>query len=847
MAQYAHGACVPSPTFGDDVITCTGNVGVIDGFSGNDTIILDAGANILNVTGDSSEGSNLTGFNDEIILNPGSQADQIIGDDFFDTNAENNRGVRDVITINNAQVTKEIVGGSLDGRNGFGGDDAITVENGSVVATIIGDRFFEKGSNLGGNDQITIDASEITGEIIGDRFQGDNNIGGNDTIIIQNGAKVSGIKGDDFANGINNQGADDIISVFDSSVGFILGEDGNAYGGNDTVNLRSATITQSIQLKEGSDIVNIYDLNSKVGGTIDGGDDISSADGYIDQMNLINLQGSMQEFDAFAPTIVNFEYFNIKESSSLDFGNNYTTQNYQQFFIDESSKVQMTGAGQGIYTINADLVNDGFIDFSDGTNGAGDQLIIAGNGDLSGQGAYNFDANFVTGAADHITVGGDVKAQATIGISPSSRTGLYANSIILINAPNDSNKSNEDFNLNLNNRYDGNSKLGRFKGTPFIWQLHISDNNWVISPQSLVNPIDPTNPIAPIEPTEPIEPINPIQPIGPTDPIDPTNPINPPSIVAEIPAYVSLPSIGKEIGFSSMGRLHTRLGEIRSNQTWSPGIKAFNDHTENIWMKAAVYHLNFGSGSSFDLSGIYGGLTVGVDKKLYLNSQWEAYIGLFGGYLAGDFETSGDGKIFRSLGKSNIDLTALTAGGYATFYSDSGSYMDFVVQYMNLRSDVDAAGLQTSIDGESIAASVEIGHGFEFADNWLLEPQIKLQAAHIRWSDFFDGINDVSFNHHTYLTGSAGLRLQKTIKFSQAEIKPWVYLGVAYEFAESPVVNYAQIIDFSTHQYDTIGEIKLGGTAKFSDNMQLYGNIGYALSSDDYAAMEGSFGLRFQW
>lgn len=477
------------------------------------------------------------------------------------------------------------------------------------------------------------------------------------------------------------------------------------------------------------------------------------------------------------------------------------------------------------------LRNDGIVNLSNGV--AGNHLLI--NDNLTGAGIYQFDTDFDNKASDYITAIGNVSAEGVIKITSAPYNGSLTvaqqqaaanNEILLIEALNDTDKSDESFSLAPQNQYD-NNRHARLTNSIFVWELKTSGNNLVLSYDDPVDPVDPVEPIEPPIITQPK-----------------------PSIVAEIPAYTSLPTIGREVVMDDLDALHSRLGELRNNNGWIGSLRhndiGFDDSKANMWVKGSINHFDFEADSSFDVSGTYGGVNFGVDKKFDLNPQWNIYTGIFGGYKIGDFETSGEGNVYTSNEAADIDLDSWSLGGYISFFNHVGSYVDLVVEYTDLGADIDAAGLSSSVAGYGLSGSFEVGHSIDLAKDWIIEPQAQLKLTHIHWDDLFDGTNYVAFEDHTYVEGRTGIRIEKTFKSGTGEIKPWIYMGASREFSGSPEITYADTI-FESHDYDPIGEIKLGMTADIDDRFQFYAEGGYSSDFSDYDAFKGNIGLRLSW
>ncbi len=813
LSYQAYGACTPAPTTGNDRINCDASTtGDFIALTGNDTIEV-IGADMGNIIGEEfTEGIGVIGGNDRMAIRGGAKASFAAGEVF--TSTGNNRGGDDYINIGGATtVVTNISGENMYGDNNVGGKDELLITNGATLTNVQGDVF------LGG---------------------GSGNRGGSDKISVFGASQVEIIHGDFFSGGNNHRGGNDLITLDNSTVNTILADAFNGgtghMGGNDIIRLTSAKITGDILLNTGSDSLKFFDLNSQILGLADGGDDASSADGYIDKIELINTKGTIRQFEAMAPNLQNFEYFSFLRGANIDLEDGYNSPVYERFSIDPFSTVSASQVGS--YTFNGDLYNDGRIDLINGN--IGNHFIVTKN--LRGKGNYRFDTDFSTLASDYVTVNGDIATEGRIQINPIFPTGVASlGEILLIEAPNDSNKADENFSLTSRQQYNGNDNLGRFANTPFIWELRTSGNNWVLALASIRPPVEPIDPGIPVVPTDPTNPIDPVDPVKPIMPIIPPKP----PVIAEIPAYASLPGIGAEIAKSNTNTLHERLGEIRRIN------KGFDESKANTWIKANVNSVSFGANSSFDVSGQYGGVNFGVDKKFTLNNDnallfSHIYAGLFAGYKTGQLQTSGDGRDYIAFESAHIDIDTLSFGGYASFFNSSGSYMDMVVQYSTLNAAVSGAGTETATDGYSLSGSVEFGHSFNLRQNWVIEPQGQMKLVHMAWDNLNDGKSNVSFQDHNYIISRAGLRFEKTIKNKNAELKPWAYMGGVYEWSEAAEITYANVV-FEGQDYNLAAEAKLGVTAVVDENLQLYASGGYLNDFKYYEVINGSLGIRLQW
>ncbi|MFV0431540.1 MAG: autotransporter outer membrane beta-barrel domain-containing protein [Alphaproteobacteria bacterium] len=615
-------------------------------------------------------------------------------------------------------------------------------------------------------------------------------------------------------------------------------------------------INGEVDLDAGNDIFVLDTQNTQLNGTVALG--AGSSDTFAlytftgNEKQLLNAthgyatNGDYNEY--LDDRITGFENIGL-ETGTLNAAGNLTS--YGLYVGDEA-----TGnfTQKSNYSLKS-LYNKGTINLNN--NASTGTLNIAGDAYLSG--TIRLDADLKDLAADKVVVGGKLSGDAYVAIKNIDQGG-DGGVITLIKG--DSDKSDEKFILAEENQYNGQTNKARFTGSPYVWNFKTSGSDWVITTKKNVLPPPITPPtVDPIDPdggdTDGGDTDN-----GGTDGGDTDNGgSETPEVLAEVPAYTSLPTIGREVVMSELNSMHIRLGELRNYNGWvgsgSSNIKTnlgtqwhnligFDDSRINGWLKGTMDHFSYEPLHSFDVSGTYGGFAAGMDKKFDIASNMDIYAGIFGGYKTGSFETSGQGESHDASERSHIDMSTWSIGAYATFFNTAGTYVDVVGEYMGLSADIDAAGLHSTSKGYTIAGSVEVGHRLDLAKDWAIEPQAQVKIAHVHWNNFNDGYNDIAFENHTYIAARTGLRVEKNFEITRGEIKPWAYLGVVHEFSKEPKVTYADV-DFLSHEYSTAMEGKLGLTANINNMIQAYGNIGYSSDFNDYDAVSGDIGIRVSW
>ena len=740
----------------------------------------------------------------------------------------------------------EMTGGSInatdsDGIQALTQEDADRSGLGASTIILSGGAVINAGSNAVyndyGNSIVTVsgDATTITGDF-------DLN-GGTDTLTISGGTIT-------LSSGIFGGEGNDTFTLSGGGVtGDFYGEEDD-----DTFTWSGGELNSGFYGGDGSDEATVSAADYDGNQILDGGDDTSVDDGYIDELTLSGVTVS-----ANGGNILNWEVLTLDEgtslaitggsiavgdgsestgiyvanSSTLDGGSRLTIDG--SLNIDSSSQFLGIGGGVGVYTITHNLSNAGTIDTQDGV--AGDTVTVGG--DYSGGGTLKFDTDFSTGATDNLSVTGNVSMDnATIEINGlASTTSSTSSEIVLIDAPNDSDKSDEHFVLAESNRYDGNSNLGRWAGSPFIWKLKNSDGNCVLGDAYELPSAD----------------------TGGDDPgggsRDDRSGDAKPAVVSEIPAEVSLPTFAYEVSINKLNTLHKRLGELRKHKAWANFDPAsgpaglfppvgFDENHLNVWARSTFAGFNIDADDNFEVEGRYGLAQVGFDYKMGDDAN-TIYAGFYGGYIEGNFDNSGEGGDYGSLYEAHTDMDGWSAGVYGTWMNTRGTYVDLVFDYSALEAHIEAVD-SLSTDGDTISGSVEAGQSLTIIPRLIVEPQLQAKAAYITWDGFNDGYSDVSFEDHTYVTGRVGARVEYTLfRSSGLEIKPWLYLGAQHEFTDDS--NITNVIEFESHQYDTTGNVQAGITWEDTGMFQFYADAGYTSDFDVYDAWRVDAGFRIRF
>jgi len=345
----------------------------------------------------------------------------------------------DVLTLSGGMINAVFQGGGLDTATISGGRIINGLEDGDFV-TITGGRIGFVDMNIA-NNVVTMSGGQIDGDLTAS-FQ-------NDTLNLSGGTIGGRV---DFGRGANN-----ITMTGGTIVGTITTGDGidtyavsggstagiNAGAGNDSIALSGAGRVGAINAGDGDDAFNwtggtLTSFNGGIGSDtalitggadlsqlamLDGGDDSSAADGWIDVLTFRGVS-------AKSPKMANWEQTTLTQNTVINItpdGGDFGGGNVS---IDSTSRLTGGPDAGGTVDIGGDLDNDGEVitetpvDFN-----IGGTIDNGGTIELGGGGAINVVENVANGGAlivsgnnTAIAIGGDLINGGTVDISGRGNT-----------------------------------------------------------------------------------------------------------------------------------------------------------------------------------------------------------------------------------------------------------------------------------------------------------------------------------------------------------------------------------------------------------------------------------------
>lgn len=341
-------------------------------------------------------------------------------------------------------------------------------------------------------------------------------------------------------------------------------------------------------------------------------------------------------------------------------------------------------------------------------------------------------------------------------------------------------------------------------------------------------------------------------------PTDSTTPSGPdiPLYRPEVPLYAPIPAIARQMGLSTLGTLHERVGEEENlrglpeprayaNGAWG---RVFGERVSNRWngtVDASATGNLIGFQTGFDI------------LRRTTDSGHRDHAGVYVGYT--DYNSPSVRGF--ALGTQNLQVGRLlmngpSVGAYWTHFGPSGWYLDAVFQGSWYDAKATSLyGAEISTNATAYTASLEAGYPIRFGegDAWLIEPQAQLVYQDVSVDGSQDQYSSVDWNAGTAWTGRLGARLQYTARDERGTLwQPYARVNLWHAFSGTDSTFFGQSSPaIETRFGDTALKVGGGITARVNQNVSLYGQASYRWSLDGggsrQTAAAGTFGVRINW
>ena len=319
-----------------------------------------------------------------------------------------------------------------------------------------------------------------------------------------------------------------------------------------------------------------------------------------------------------------------------------------------------------------------------------------------------------------------------------------------------------------------------------------------------------------------------------------------------VSAYVLMPKVNMEMGYSTVGTLHERRGENRILD-----LENMSDDKGQIWTRIYGSGLNENGTDRFQYEGNLYGVQIGHDFKINKDKNGNDH--LLGGYISYnrastdffDEYRAENGKISDSKYTGKGKSESISLGITKTKYTPKGSYYDLVGQVSYLQNKYNSRDdYSVKQNGFGLLLSGEAGKSFSISKNgnWSVEPQAQLIYQYLNTKSFNDGLRNVDQDNRNGLRGRAGVRLAYNGDNGNSRTNSYYAVAnVWHDFTkyDSKYTNIGS--DKITEKLGTTwGEIGLGAQAPLGQKSNLYVDTRYehSFNNSNRSGYKGTIGFK---
>lgn len=325
-----------------------------------------------------------------------------------------------------------------------------------------------------------------------------------------------------------------------------------------------------------------------------------------------------------------------------------------------------------------------------------------------------------------------------------------------------------------------------------------------------------------------------------TDPgVEPPPSPNPDVEEPEIVKPKTSPSTDAILGLTS-ATLRVVNAELDGLRAYRATLNPMSSQQNNVWghYLGNKSRVNTSNSAAFNLE--QQGMELGADTRKAFER---------GVLVGGVFMSYSDNKVKHERGgKSTIDSYGL--GIYATWFDNSGLYVDGVLKGNRLNSKLNAKMTKgDSTSGEwhhyGVNSALETGYRFTLTESVQIAPYLRTTAAYINSANvkLTNGMVAETGKPRS-LTVEAGTQVSSFLTLGETDIHPYLRAAVVQETAKSNQTIINQNNRFDNNVNGTSGRYGVGASVSLDSNATLYAEINYRQGRHIEEPIQGIMGLK---
>ncbi|MEI2265951.1 autotransporter outer membrane beta-barrel domain-containing protein [Erwinia sp. CGal63] len=286
-------------------------------------------------------------------------------------------------------------------------------------------------------------------------------------------------------------------------------------------------------------------------------------------------------------------------------------------------------------------------------------------------------------------------------------------------------------------------------------------------------------------------------------------------------------------------------------------VTIFNNELQNLRQRR-------GDGKSGEEGGVWGRY---IHQNARINSGISSWrLGQNGFELGGDKAVAvREGDLFVGVMASithnsvrddrggNSQIDSYSAGAYASWFADSGLYIDAVVKANRFNNRLhtqmsDGTAVSGGYNQNGLGGALESGWHIALADNYWAEPFARLSAfrAGGKSVTLSNGMK-AQIRQPSSLQAETGLQFGKRIQLEKASLNPYLKASVAHEFVKTGKVWLNDSWDFNEGAAATSGRYGAGIDIRLTKDASLFTEADYQKGRTIESPVTANLGFRLNF
>ncbi|WP_034177705.1 autotransporter outer membrane beta-barrel domain-containing protein, partial [Burkholderia ambifaria] len=248
-----------------------------------------------------------------------------------------------------------------------------------------------------------------------------------------------------------------------------------------------------------------------------------------------------------------------------------------------------------------------------------------------------------------------------------------------------------------------------------------------------------------------------------------------PIVTPSAESMLGLFNVSSTVWYGEEASLRSRMGDLRLTK-----------NTDDVWVRTYGNRFLVDADNGLAYQQNQYGLSLGADTAVPV-ANGRVRVGVLGGYSRNDLD-------FGQATTGSVD--SFYVGGYATWMSDNGVYVDGVLKGNVFRNNAkitmsDGTQARGSYTNYGLGTSLEVGRQLALADGWFVEPSLGFSAMMASGTTtVLDNGLQASGSPNKSLQARLGTTVGRNLALANGgTVQPYVKLAVVQEFARANDVN----------------------------------------------------------